>query len=302
MLLIRKLIKKEKINIVHAHWLIPNAFIAVICRKIFKVDFKIISTIHGSDFLGFNNRIGNFFKKIALNNIDLLTVVSNALKDKVSEFGYKSDIYVYSMGLDTNLFSPAKRDNSLKDKLGIKGPFLLFVGIIVEQKGIRYLIKSMPKVIEVYPDAKLVIVGEGNLKNEMIEFADKLNVSNNLHFTGILPHDELPQYFATADLFILPSFSEGWPVVVMEALSSGTPTIVTNIPVFEKHEQKKRLFTIVPVGNSEFIAKEIIKMLTKKKILLSPQNDLRTYAKENLDWVIISNKYKNIIRICIEKK
>jgi glycosyltransferase involved in cell wall biosynthesis len=206
------------------------------------------------------------------------------------------------MGLDTNLFSPAKRDNSLKDKLGIKGPFLLFVGIIVEQKGIRYLIKSMPKVIEVFPDAKLVIVGEGNLKNEMIEFADKLNVSNNLHFTGILPHDELPQYFATADLFILPSFSEGWPVVVMEALSSGTPTIVTNIPVFEKHEQKKRLFTIVPVGNSEFIAKEIIKMLTKKKILLSPQNDLRTYAKENLDWVIISNKYKNIIRICIEKK
>ncbi len=297
--LLKEITKKEKIDLVHAHWLIPNAFTAVLCKKIFNKNFRILATIHGSDMWGITNNIGLLLKKYTLNNIDSLTVVSNAIKEKVFELGYKKEVFVFPMGLNTNLFSPSKRDNNLKSKLDIKGPFLLFVGIIVEQKGIRYLIQAMPKVIMAFPEAKLVVIGEGNLKNEMVELTKQLKVSENIIFTGSMQHYDLPPYFATADLFILPSFSEGWPVVVMEALSSGTATIVTNLPVFEKHEHKEQLFTLVPVGNSELLAKAINKLFSDHEILLSTQDDLINYAKSYLDWGIISENYKNLFNSLI---
>ncbi len=294
--LLGKITKKENINLVHAHWLIPNAFTAVLCKKIFNRNFRIISTIHGSDVWGFTNNIGLSIKKYTLKNIDSLTVVSNAIKEKVLELGFKREIFVYPMGLDTNQFSPSKRDDILKTKLDIKGPFILFVGIIVEQKGIRYLIKAMPKVISAFPDSKLVVVGDGSLKDEMIELAEKLKVLDNVIFKGNLPHDELPQYFATADLFILPSFSEGWPLTVMEALSSGTITIVTDIPVFEKHEQKDQLFRIVPKANSDLISAEVIDAISDKSTLDLKGNIIRAYAQGNLDWGILSDKYTSLIK------
>lgn len=294
LVILKRVIQKEGIDIIHSHWLIPNTTIAVICKKVFRLNVKIISTIHGSDMWGFNGKIGTSFKRFTLKNIDSLTVVSNAIKERATELGYKRDIFVYPMGIDTNLFTPSKRDTQLRQRLSITGPFLLFVGIIVAQKGIRDLIHAMPYVIERFHDSKLIVIGDGDLKKEMIDLSLSLGISENVLFLGTLQHKELPAYFATADLFILPSYSEGWPVVVMEALSSGTKTIVTNISVFDKHEEKGKLFSIVPIKNSEAIADEIIKILNHG-ISSDIEDDLRVYAQKELDWEVISGKYKNLI-------
>ncbi|HRU01785.1 MAG TPA: glycosyltransferase [Victivallales bacterium] len=297
-----KIVKEENINIVHAHWILPNGLISVFCKKIFRCNYKIVVTIHGSDIWGFNNKLGNILKKYVLNNIDSLTVVSNAIKDKVDELKYYKDIYVYSMGVDTDQFSPLKKSNLLKEKLNIKGPFLLYVGILTERKGLRCLISAMKEVVkEEYKEAKLVLIGDGEMKFEIHEMTKKLGIENNVILLGQIPHEELPSYFATADLFILPSFSEGWPVVVMEALSCGTRTIVTDLPVFEKHKQEERLFWIVPKGNFELLAKEIKKALFEP-ITQQEKDYLRSYAIENFDWRNISIKYKKLILNVLENK
>ena len=98
-MLLKQLVKKEKIDIIHAHWLIPNGFIAVLFKKIYKCNFKMIATVHGSDIWGFDNKIGFLLKKYTLNNIDSLSVVSNALKEKLSEFGYKKRSVCLSDGI-----------------------------------------------------------------------------------------------------------------------------------------------------------------------------------------------------------
>ena len=296
---IQRIVKKEKIQLIHAHWLIPQGFLAVVYKTIFNRNIKIITTIHGADINSFDNLFGRKLKSFILKNIDELTVVSNAIKEKAINLGYKKTVYVYPMGVDTKLFTPEKKDQTIRIKHNIEGLFLLFVGGLIERKGIRYLIQAIPTVIKEFPDVKLVVIGDGNLKSELIELTKHLNISENITFLGSVPHDDLPPYFATANLFILPSFSEGWPVVVMEALSSGTSTIVTNIPVFEKHEHKDQLFTIVPVGNFELIAKEINRLLLNKETLLSSQNILENYAKSNFDWGKIAEKYKNLINSLI---
>lgn len=298
-LAIRRIVRKEKIKLIHAHWLLPQGFVAVLYKTFLNRNIKIITTIHGADINSFNNFVGKTIKKFILKRIDELTVVSTAIKEKAINLGYNKNVFVYPMGVDTNLFSPEKKSDNLRKNLLITGAFLLFVGGLLERKGIRYLIGAIPAVIKKFPDAKLVVIGDGNLKSEMIELTKQLKITENIIFTGSIPHDELPPYFATADLFILPSFSEGWPVVVMEALSSGTTTIVTNIPVFEKHEHKEQLFTIVPAGNSELMAKEINKLLSNNEVLLSSQNELRNYTKSYLEWGSIAEKYKNLLNSLI---
>jgi glycosyltransferase involved in cell wall biosynthesis len=295
-LLIKKLTQKEKITIIHAHWLIPNGFIAVLCKKILKIDFKIISTIHGSDFWGYNNKLGNSLKKFTLNNIDTLTVVSNALKEKVIEFGYKNEVFVYPMGLDTTLFSPSKRDESLKERLQILGPFLLFVGTIIEQKGIRHLIQALPTVLKKIRDAKLVVIGDGNLKKGMGELTKKLKIEENVIFTGSIPHNELPPYFATADLFILPSFSEGLGLVIIEALSCKTLAITSNLEVIHDIICDNETGFFFEEINKDAISEKIITILRNKGKFENIREKGRQYVIEKFDWNIVKSNYCNLFK------
>lgn len=294
-LMLVKILKKEKIQIVHAHWLLPNALILVLVRKLFRLDFKILATIHGSDFWGFDNRIGNSLKKYTLNNIDALTVVSNAIKEKVAEFGYKKEISVYPMGIDTTLFAPDKKDDALKASLQIIGPFLLFVGIIVEQKGIRHLIQAMPEVLNKFPDAKLVVIGEGNLKNEMIELSKQLKIKESVIFKGLIPHTELPPYFATADIFVLPSFSEGFGLVIIEAMSCKTIAVTSNLKVIHDIISENETGFYFEEIMADSISEKIILLLHRLNEYENVKEKARMHVIEKFDWQIVFNNYSNII-------
>lgn len=294
-LMLKKIIKQEKIKVVHAHWILPNALIAVLCKKIFRSDFKILATIHGSDFWGFNNKTGNLLKKYALKNIDSLTVVSNAIKKSLIENGYKKEVYVYPMGLDTTLFSPTKRDQKLREDLKMKGLFLLFVGRIVEQKGIRLLIQSMPTVIKEFPDAKLVVIGDGNLRNGMEELTRELKIAENVIFTGSLSHAELPRYFASADLFIMPSFSEGFGLVIIEAMSCKTIAVTTNLEVVHDIISDNKTGFFFEKISKQAIAEKITYILQNKKNFENIREKGRQSVIEKFDWDIVRNNYSGLI-------
>ena len=177
-----KLVKKEKIDIIHAHWIIPQGFLAVLYKKIFRrKDLKIICTVHGGDIFSLRNWFFTKIKKWTLNNIDEITVVSEEVKEEVERIrvpplkkGVRG-IFTMPMGVDENVFSPEKYDKSIKRKYNITGPFLLFVGRLVEKKGVKYAISAMPAVLKKYPDAKFIIVGEGPLENELESQIKKLN-------------------------------------------------------------------------------------------------------------------------------
>ena len=297
---IAMIVKKEKIKLIHAHWIIPQGIIAVIYKKFINKDVKILATIHGADIYSFRNSIGRFLKKFILNNIDELTVVSNAIREEVIKLGYKRNIYVYPMGIDTRLFSPDKKDGKLKERLGIKEEFILFVGGIIERKGISFLIKAMPKIVDEFPFIKLVVVGDGNLKSEMIRLVNALNISDNVIFTGVIPHDQLPSYFSTADLFILPSLSEGFGLVVIEALSCGTLAITSDLkPIHDIIIDNETGFFLEKL-TPEDITKKIIWILRNKENLKHVSEKGREFVVKSYDWAIVIENYGKIIRSLCE--
>ena len=162
-----KLIKKEKIDIIHAHWIIPQGFLAVLYKKLFrKKNLKIICTVHGGDIFSLRNWFFTKIKKWTLNNTNEITVVSEEIKEEVKKIeipplskGVRG-IFTAPMGVDENVFSPDKYDENIKKKYNITGPFLLFVGRLAEKKGVRYAIAAMPAVFKRYPNAKFLIVGD----------------------------------------------------------------------------------------------------------------------------------------------
>jgi glycosyltransferase involved in cell wall biosynthesis len=233
-------------------------------------------------------------KKFIISRVDCLTVVSKAIESEVKKITSNDNVFICPMGIDTNQFQPEYKDIALKEELGIPQEFLLFVGSCVEQKGIRYLVEAMKEICRDYPHCKLVVIGSGGLLEEMKRMAKKADLEKNIIFLGYVEHHKLPRYFATADIFILPSLSEGYSLVVREALSSGTPSIVTDIPVFTTDKAKKLLET-VPLRDPHGIAEKVKYMLQNMEKYEKEKENRHKLAVENYDWTKVTQTYADLL-------
>lgn len=301
---LRKLVKEEKIDIIHAHWIIPQGFIAVLYKKLFrKKNLKIICTSHGGDIFGLQNPFMKKIKRWTLNNVDRLTVVSNAIKEEVKKLDARDNlpIEVVPMGVDAELFNPDKYDSKIKEKYGIEGSFLLFVGRLAEKKGVKYLIDAMPAVIQEHPKTKLLIVGSGSLENELKKQIKNLNLENDVIFTGAIPNNELPSYYATADIFIGPSIiakggdAEGFGLVFVEALMSKTCVITSDFKAISDIIKNEDTGIQIDVRNQKIFSEKIIKLIDNAKERKRLVENGYNFVKDNFTWDIITDKYRNLI-------
>jgi len=257
-LALRKQIKKNKPDVIHSHWIIPQGFIAYLNYKISGTPYVVTS--HGSDILGLKGF--KSLKKRILKNADKITVVSNTIKQEILtniDYSLKNKIKVIPMGVDTKLFNLNKKDLSIKKKYEINGQFLLFVGRLAPEKGIDLLIEAMPHIIESKPKTKLMIIGGGTLKEELKKRVKELKIENNIIFVGGVDNKKLPRYYATADIFVCPSLREGYGLTYVEASACGC---------------------------------KVSKFLPDKK----GNFKIEKLTKNYLDWKTSTNKYAEILR------
>ncbi len=288
---LKKAIQEIKPDVIHAHWIIPQGWIASKIKK--KFDVPYVVTSHGSDILGLKGFMS--IKKTTLEDAKKITVVSNYLKKKIIgtiDSSLKNKIEIIPMGIDTKLFNPNKRDLSIKERYKIDGPFLLFVGRLSPEKGIKYLIEAMPEVIKEFPTTKLLIIGTGTLEKELKEQVKNLKLDKNIIFIGVIQNQKLPKYYATADLFVCPSLREGLGLTFAEAGLCGCNLIGSNVGgISEIINKNNGLLT--KEKDSEDISEKIIKLI-KNPI----RNKIRIQKEliDKFDWNIISKKYKEILR------
>jgi len=150
------LIYKEKPDVIHAHWLIPQGFMAVMANYLPGVNVPVLVTSHGADLFAFRSGIFRWAKKLVLQKASKVTVVSQAMLHEVKKLvGSDIDAEVISMGVDLdNLFTPDKSIRKNKNSL-------LFVGRLVEKKGLSYLIDAVEILKDRFPGISLKVVGNG---------------------------------------------------------------------------------------------------------------------------------------------
>ncbi|MBS3096160.1 glycosyltransferase [Candidatus Woesearchaeota archaeon] len=293
-----RLIKKEKIDAIHAHWIVPQGFLAYLCKKLYGIPY--IATAHAGDVFPLKSKFFRFLSNLAIKDSDFCTANSSFTKKKLLKISGRKDIKIIPMGVDLSVFSERNKNEDLRKRLGVKKEFILTVGRLVEKKGIKYLISSMKDVIKKFPDAKLVIIGDGPERKGLEILAKDLKLDGSIIFAGSVENRHLPEFYATADLFVGPSIvtesgdTEGLGIVFLEALASGTCVIGSNvggIPDIIKHNDTGLLVNQKSPGQ---LANAIIRLLSDKGLRRRLASSGRKMVKEVYSWRLIGKRFNEL--------
>lgn len=173
-------------------------------------------------------------EKMALGKADRIIVLSRYTRDKlINIHGMPPEnIFIVPGGIDLVRFHPTNDKRMVRDNLKLSQDkmILLTVRNLQPRMGIENLIRAMQDVVKSMPDIYLIIGGAGPLKDHLIKLSRNLGLGGHIQLTGFIPEVDLPKYYQAADIFVLPTIElEGFGLVTLEALSSGTPVLGTPI-------------------------------------------------------------------------
>ncbi len=181
-------------------------------------------------------------------------------------------------------FSAKKED--VKNNLHLDGSIILSVGRLVPWKGFECLIKIMPELLEINPNFKLIIAGEGPDKHRLHFIAKNLELENKIKIIGSIPQDLLWKYMRAADIFILNTGYEGLPHVVLEAMQVGTPIITTNVCGNPEVIKNNKTGILVEYNNPQQIKDSILKLWRDKELgkhfVNNTKNDLGKFDHQKM--------------------
>lgn len=171
---------------------------------------------------------------------------------------------------------------------------------LTEKKGVRYLIDAMPQILKELPGSKLLIVGSGELEKELKGHVVTLGLSNHVRFTGSVCNNDLPEFYATADIFIGPSIeaksgdTEGFGLTFVESAMSGCLVIGTKTGGIGDIIQDNETGLIVPEKNANALAEKIIYAFEHEKEIQKIKKAARNRCIEKYDWTVITKRYENL--------
>lgn len=294
------LVAKLRPDVIHAHWLLPQGFWAVMVKKIFKI--PVVITIHGADVFSLRTPVVIKAKKWIVKNTDRIVTVSSSLACVLrTDIQRQQQPDIIPMGVDASLFSPVNRSMSLREQYGIYGTFLLFVGRLTEKKGVRYLIDAMALVVNKYPEAKLLIVGHGELEQNLRDQVKTCGLENVVLFVGGIANTQLPVFYATADIFIGPSVqvkggdTEGFGLTFVEAIMSGCLVIGTRIGGIEDIIEDRVTGFLVKPNDANMLSEKIIEIVEKNELFQEMKGSGRALMREKFDWTFVAKRYEKLL-------
>ncbi|MEM7584548.1 MAG: glycosyltransferase [Acidobacteriota bacterium] len=220
-------------DLLHAHWVVPNGLVASPLAG----TLPVAVGLHGSDvFVAEKSWLEPWVAR-ALQRTSVLTGCSPELVERVCALGFDTAYArVIPYGVNAEQFAPdpAKR-GAWREKLGIPqaAPMILSVGRMATKKGYQVLIAGLDRLMERHPDAHLVLAGGGDRLEEFRQATAAW--SERVHFPGSVGHDDLPDLFRAADVFVLPAVHDpkgnvdGLPNVILEAMASALPVVASSI-------------------------------------------------------------------------
>lgn len=263
---LKKIIKKISPDIIHAHMITPCGLWAALCGF-----HPFVITPQGSDviILARENLIYKLITRFVLKKADIITSDSFVLQDAIYECGGKqSKTHIIQNGVDLTVFKPGNYKNAIRERHGFgDAPLILSNRGITPLYNIDCIIKSIPSVLQTFPDAKfLFCYSYSSLVPDLKKLASSLGVSDSIIFNGFVKYEDMPFYQAAADINVSVPSSDSSPSSVYEAMACGTPVIISELPWTKYFMKNGENALMVPPQNPEAIANSIVEILKNNSL------------------------------------
>ncbi len=251
-LLVGQWMHSQNLTHLHVHFATPAASVGMLVKTVFGTSFSF--TVHGPD--EFYDAAGyNLPDKILA--ADFIFCISHYARSqvmKLSPVQAWSKLDVCRLGVDPQRFIPAARTQANESCN------LLCVGRLTPAKGQAILLEAVAQLKQQAIPVTLTLVGMGPDAQSLKDYAEQLGISEQVKFTGAVDQDHILDFYQAADMFVLPSFAEGLPVVLMEAMAMEIPCITTAITGIPELIQNGEDGLLVPASDSAGLAEAIIKL------------------------------------------
>ena len=278
-------------DIIHANWTL-SAFSTWLSKPIHRKPF--IVTVHGSDiFRGSSIPVVSTLTRICLNFASHIIAVSSALQEALITLGViPKKISVVSNAVNLSTFYPSQ---------ATKQDRILFVGNLAESKGVEYLIKAMPIILQKMKGYRLTIIGDGPQRSELEHLAQLLGLQDSIDFLGSLPQPVVAEWMRKSKLFVLPSIYEGFGIVLLEALASGLPVVGTEVGGI-RDIISPEVGALVPPASPESLANAILDILTNEARYSELQAHTVSYVRNKYTWEAKAQEILEIYCATLSKK
>jgi glycosyltransferase involved in cell wall biosynthesis len=224
-------LQKEKYDIYHGHVYTSGIAANILARKHNGI---AVNTIHGSYYPAWNqlaDPLTASFYKMGERTLapylaricDMQIHVCHYFAEQVIKWGANPDkIKVILNGVDSNRFDPAK----ITAEKEIACPVILTARRLVKKNGMDNLLRAMPHILD-QVQCKLLIIGDGPERSDLIHLVEKLGIKNNVNFLGAIPNNDIARYIALADIAVVPSIVEASSIFMLESMAMGKPVVAT---------------------------------------------------------------------------
>jgi glycosyltransferase involved in cell wall biosynthesis len=312
-------LKENNFDIIHLHY--PFFGTAYFISK-FKKQFpekKLVVTYHMDAISrGLKDLIFKLYSKILmpkiLNSADVVTVSSlDYIKNSQAKNIFKNNINKFielPYGVNLEQFRPREKDKNLMNKIGVQpnDKVILFIGGLDKAhnfKGVEFLIKAGELLNQTISNFKILIIGEGELKNHYENLAQKLKLENKIKFLEVGEYSDLPKYYNLCDIFILPSINsaEAFGLVLVEAMACGKTVLTSDLHGVKTVPVNNEL--LLKPANIQSIANKIKWLLNNDELRKKFGGEGRGKAEKIYNWNKIifqlEKIYKNMSCHCEER-
>ncbi|MBB1117750.1 glycosyltransferase [Stenotrophomonas sp. W1S232] len=290
-----RLIRCTRIDVIHAHWLVPQGLVATLLKAITGTPYLVTS--HGADLYALRAPPFQALKRLVARHAAAITVVSTSMRERILSLGVDtSKVNVQPMGVDmAQRFTPVPSMKRSERKI-------LFVGRLVEKKGLVHLLSAMPRVLQRIPDARLAIAGFGPGEAEAQALVESLGLQPAVHFLGAVPQTQLPDLYRSAAVFVAPFVravsgdEEGLGLVLVEAIACGCPVLAGNVPALGEVLGQENMDVTVDPRDHDRLADHIVASLMQPECARARAEQLRQSLGRRLDWASVTTAYAQTLR------
>jgi glycosyltransferase involved in cell wall biosynthesis len=286
---------KGEYDILHVHTLWWWGLLIGPWAKLNNIPAIYESVLFGSDNPGtIRKQKFSKIKLTCLKSYRKIVTVSPYLTEDFLKYGYDNgQVSTLQSSVDSDLFLPANthdQKKSIRLRLGlpINAKIVLFVGAVTKRKGVDILVNSFIKASSHRSDLYLIIVGGTHPADE--SYFDQLlyilnenrQLSNKYLFAGLVQDNRLvADYYRAADIFVFPSFNEGLPNVVLEAMASELPVVVSQLPFLENVIEHGENGFFIPIGDVEAVKNSILSLCINPSLAKMLGKNARAHVRNN---------------------